>query len=221
MDRDFLLADVWILFPNFDFLDQGYRQFSGKCVQLQKLSGFLHQILLFIWLLLLSQFFSNLSQSQFQSAFLCKEILVQIHELPFAQNARNLIQIQVLQSKTPLFQLDHQGFLLLQQHIPLGILGLFKLQLLQGIIALDIVPQPLQYQVNQSIQSDGVTGTKLFLPAVSVQLASEIVDALCPPFSHWTSCSCYCRRPCTSLVRLRDERFIRLPCKALYKFGKM
>ena len=183
MDFDLLPAGIRVLFPDLDLLDQHDSQLAGQCVQLQKLLGLFHQIRLLPRLFLSRQFFINLRQPPLLAAFFSEEILIQIHELPFAQNAGDLIQVQILECDTPFLQLGGQGFLLLQKHIPFGVPGPGKLHPLQGVVVLDIVPQPLQHQFNQPVQADGVAGTQLFLPAVGIQLAPEIVDLLRPLFA--------------------------------------
>ena len=93
-----------------------------------------------------------------------------IHEIcdSYKNAPGDLIKIQVLQCKAPLFQLGAQCLLFLQQSVLPGILRWRNIQIFQCVVGLNIVPQPLQHQIDQSIQPDGMAGAQLLHTAVGV-----------------------------------------------------
>ena len=64
--------------------------------------------------------------------------------------------------------------MLLLQRLPAGVLLGLNVLGVQLIIGLDVVADAVGHQPNELIQPDGVAGTQLLLPTVSVQLATEI-----------------------------------------------
>lgn len=160
------------MLANLNLLDQHYRQ----------LPGFGHDLLLIEGLLLPRELLIDLGQPPLQAALFFQEVLVQLHELSFTEYAGHLIQVQIFQRRTLLFELGTQRTLLQQQGLPLAVLRRREFQILQMVVRPDVVPDALGNQLDQPVQSDRVVGTQLICPAVGVELAAQIIYLRFPLF---------------------------------------